>query len=96
MAQKGLWNLAGEEVLRDRGALPKEECDFIREYKAMHEENFLSSWIREDGKEKEVMLETSKETKEERAQKEEKRRGERRQRFGEMWWFFLVRFVGQA
>ena len=25
MAQKGLWNLAGEKVLRERGALPKEE-----------------------------------------------------------------------
>ena len=24
--------------------------DTIREYKAMHEENFLSSWLREDGK----------------------------------------------
>ena len=31
MAQKGLWNL---------GAMPKEEGDVIREYNAMHEENF--------------------------------------------------------
>ena len=31
MAQKGLWNLAKEEVLRDRGAVPKEEGDVIRE-----------------------------------------------------------------
>ena len=67
MAQKGLWNLAGEEMLRDRGALLKEECDFIREHRAMHEENFLSSWLREKETEKEeVILETGKETEEER------------------------------
>ena len=34
--------------LQDRGALPREEGDVIREYNAMHEENFLSSWLRED------------------------------------------------
>ena len=28
-----------ENVGRDRGALPKEEGDQLREYKAMHEEN---------------------------------------------------------
>ena len=43
-------------MLRDRGALPKEEGDVIGEYKAMHEENCLSSWLREDGKEKEEKL----------------------------------------
>ena len=49
MAQKGLWNLAREKILRERGALPKEEGDAVREYMAMHEENVLSSWLREDG-----------------------------------------------
>ena len=34
---KGLWNLAREKMLQDRGALPKEEGDIVREYKAMHE-----------------------------------------------------------
>ena len=29
-----------------------EEGDAIREYKAMYEENVLSSWLREDGREK--------------------------------------------
>ena len=53
MAQKGLWNLAKEKNLRERGELPKEESDAVREYKAMHEENFLSSWLREDEKSKE-------------------------------------------
>ena len=52
MAQKGQWNLAEEQILRKRGALLKEEGDAIREYKAMHEENFLSSWSRQDGRER--------------------------------------------
>ena len=49
IAQKGLWNLAREKILRERGALPKEEGDATREHKAMHEEKFFSSWSREDG-----------------------------------------------
>ena len=53
MAQKGLWNLAKEHILRERGELPKEEGDAVREYKATHEENVLSSWLREDGRVKE-------------------------------------------
>ena len=48
MAQKGLWDVARDKMLQDRGALPKEEGDIVREYKAMHEENFISSWLRED------------------------------------------------
>ena len=54
--QKGFWNLASEKRLQDRGALPREEGDVIRECNAMHEENFLTSWPREDlvgGKKKE-------------------------------------------
>ena len=50
VAQEELWNLVREKVLQDRGDLPKEEGDVIGEYKAMHEENFLSSWLREGGK----------------------------------------------
>ena len=34
MAQKGLGNLVREKVLQDRGELPKEEGDVIREYKS--------------------------------------------------------------
>ena len=37
MAQKGLWNLAGENVMQDRGALPKDEGDVVREDEAMQE-----------------------------------------------------------
>ena len=36
IAQKGLWNIAKKRMLEDRG-------DLLREYQAMHEENFLSS-----------------------------------------------------
>ena len=41
-----------KQALQDRGALPREEGDAIREFQAMREENFLSSWLREDGKSK--------------------------------------------
>ena len=56
MARQGLWNIAKKRMLEDRGALPKEEGDFIRKYKVMHEENFLSCWLRDDieGKAEEV------------------------------------------
>ena len=55
MAQKRLWNLVREKI-RDKRALPKEEGDVIREYKATHEENFLSNWLKETGKEKEERI----------------------------------------
>ena len=78
---KGLWNLVRERVLRDTGALPEEEGDVIRENKTMCEQNFLSSWWREDGKEKEeIIMEAGKETMEERGKK--RRRGDRRERNG--------------
>ena len=48
MAQKDLWNLAKEKIMKERGELLDEEGDVAREYKAMHEENFWSSWLRED------------------------------------------------
>ena len=47
MAQKALWNVAREKMLEDRGALPKADGDLSREYKAMHEEHILCSWLRE-------------------------------------------------
>ena len=58
------------KILRERGALPKEEGDAVREGKAMHEENFLSSWLREDGRERnERTVKKSDENEEERGQK---------------------------
>ena len=47
MAQKGLWNLAEEKIIRERGELPNEEGDAVREHKAMHKDNFLNSCSRE-------------------------------------------------
>ena len=35
-------------MLEDRGALHKEEGDFIGEYKAMHKRNYHSRWLRDD------------------------------------------------
>ena len=52
MAQKGLWNVAREKMVQDRGASLKEERDTVREYKAMYEDNFLSSWLREGERER--------------------------------------------
>ena len=46
LAQKGLWDLAKNKELQDRGVLPKEEGDVVRENKAMHEEHFLSCWLK--------------------------------------------------
>ena len=40
------------KLLQDKGALTKEEGDVAREYKAIHEEHFPSSWLRKDGEEK--------------------------------------------
>ena len=66
VAQTGLRNLARENMLQDRFALSKEEGDVVSEYKAMHEEHVLSSWLREVGEDKkEREMEADWETKEE-------------------------------
>ena len=44
MVQKSR-NIAKNMMLEDRGALPPKEEDFVRTHNAMHEENFLNSWI---------------------------------------------------
>ena len=45
MAQKGLWTLAKEKIMKERGELPYVEGD-VRVYEAVHEENFWSNWLR--------------------------------------------------
>ena len=46
MAQKkGLWNLAKERIMKERRELPNVQGD-VREYEAVHEENFWSNWPR--------------------------------------------------
>ena len=82
VAQKGLWNLAKEERLQYRGALLREERDVIREYTAMHDENFLSSWLREDLVGKEERRKEDKKLREEvekkeKREEEQKREGEK-------------------
>ena len=32
IAHKGLWNLAKEKIMKERGELPNEEGDHVREY----------------------------------------------------------------
>ena len=49
-------NLAREKVLQDRGAWPEEEGGVIREFQALHEEHCLSSWLWEDGRNKEEII----------------------------------------
>ena len=44
--------MESRQRLQHRDALPREEGDMIREYNAMHEENSMSSWPREDVVEK--------------------------------------------
>ena len=38
MAQTGLWNLAKERPMKERGELPHEEGHVVREHEAMHED----------------------------------------------------------
>ena len=74
MAQKGLWNLVEKKVLQERGALPQEEGDVIREYKAMHVKNVMTR-----GKEEQLM-EIDKEIKEEMGETIRKMRKKRTRR----------------
>ena len=78
MAQEWLWIIAKRKM---RGALPREDGDLLREYQAIHEDNFLSSWLREDVEGKEEKKERlNKEAEEEKSQKWEKRGGGRKGR----------------
>ena len=43
----GLWDIANKRMSEDRGALPKKYGNIMREYKAIHEEHFLSSGHKE-------------------------------------------------
>ena len=56
MAQKGLWNLAKEKIMKERCELPHKEGDVVKEFQAMHEEDFWSSWLREDERGKEERM----------------------------------------
>ena len=58
--------------MKERGELLNEEGDAVREYRAMHEENFWSSWLWED--------ERGKEERMAKAEKNEEEKGEKRNR----------------
>ena len=49
VAQKDLCHIATKRILEHGGVLPKEEGNIMRDYGAMHEESFLSGWLRELG-----------------------------------------------
>ena len=59
-------------MLQVRRALLKEEGDRVQEYKAMHEENFLSSWFRsaEEGRTKEEDVRSGKRKAEEEMERD--------------------------
>ena len=81
MAQKRAMECGRRKMLEDRGALPKEDGDQLRKYKAMHEDNFLDSWPRENVQGGKAEM---KEWKEEAEQEESKSAKERwRERRGE-------------
>ena len=49
MAQKRSMESRERKILQDRGALPQEKGDVIREYEAMHGEHFPRSWLSKGG-----------------------------------------------
>ena len=59
--RKVLRNIAKKRMMEGRVVLPKEDGTQLREYRAMHEENFLSSWLREDLEGEEAGMERLKE-----------------------------------
>ena len=60
------------KTMKERGELPNEKGDAVREYNAMHEENFWSNWFRED--------ERGKEERTAKAENEEKKKSEKKNR----------------
>ena len=66
MAQTGLWKLAKEKTMKERGDLPHEEGDVVRAHKAMHED--------EKSKEERKAEAEGKEKKKEKRGKERRRK----------------------
>ena len=83
MAQKDMWKLAKEKIMEERGRLPNEEGGVVKEYKAMHEEDFFwSSGLREDKRDNEErkakLIEKKKKRKNRGKGKRRKKRAKRR------------------
>ena len=69
MAQKSMESRE-RKMVQDRGAFLNEEGDVVKEYQAMHEEIFLSSWLRKDGEDKKGrQMEADTETKDDMGKK---------------------------
>ena len=101
MAQEGLWNIAKKKrMFEDRGALPREDGDLPREYQATHEENFLSTWLREgvegqemERREAEQGSQKKRKEKVEKREVEEERKGrDQKNLIGFDWIVCLERF----
>ena len=75
--------LAKEKIRKERGELLNEVGDAEREHSAVHEENFWSSWPREDERGEDERTARADKYEEEKSEKEEKRGGERRERNGD-------------
>ena len=76
MAKKRVWESCEKNEVQEKSAMPKEEGDAVREYNAMHEESFLSSWLRKDliGKERKVNERAGEEEENKRRREEGKKR----------------------
>ena len=85
--------MAKESVLRERGELPKEEGDAVRENRAMHEENFWSSWLREDERGKEERTARAEKNEEERCEKRRIEEEKEENQTGSVLWRPLTSFV---
>ena len=75
-AKKACGTWQQEKTMKERAELPSEDGDVVREYKAMHEEDFWSSWLREDEKGKEeskVEAEGKREIEGEKRKREEEK-----------------------
>ena len=64
--------------MKERGQLPDEEGDAAREYKAMHEENFWSSWLRGDERGKEERMAKPRRTKKKKVKRGKEKRSKNR------------------
>ena len=73
--------LGKRKIMKERGELPNEVGDAVRKYKAaMHEENFWSSWLREEDRGKEETRRQQRRKKKGVKRGKEKRRKKRTKR----------------
>ena len=60
--------------MQEKGAMPEGEVSTTREYHSMHENNFLSSWLREDPVETAERRKVNERVREEEGKKGKERR----------------------